>query len=325
MKTRRKLFIVSFLAPALLCLLGIFLYPAIRTAMMSFYDVSFVTDPTSAWSWVGIKNYTHLFTSKLFQRALWNVVQIWLIEGAVVLTLAMIFAVIITSGVKGKNFWRAMLYLPNVISAVALATMWLQYVFNNQYGFFKTLFEWLHWDAMASFQWTAPENLFLSMMIAFAFGSVGFYVLILVAGIDGIPEDYYEAATIEGAGAVRKMFYITIPLLKDIIKRCIVLWSAGAIGFFVYSSLFSFNTEMATVTPIVYLYDIVFGKAAGATSQELNAGGGAAVGVVVMVLVLGINGLLDLLIRTEDAKPRAIKSIHLQKSKTQIAKGRNAR
>ncbi|MEG1011136.1 MAG: sugar ABC transporter permease [Ruthenibacterium sp.] len=324
MKTRRKLFILSFLAPALLCLLGIFLYPAVRTAMMSFCDVSFVTDPTSAWSWVGMKNYMHLFTSRLFQRALWNVVQIWLVEGAIVLALAMIFAVIITSGVKGKNFWRAILYLPNVISTVALATMWLQYVFNNQYGFFKTLFEWLHWEAMAAFQWTAPENLFLSMMIAFAFGTTGFYVLILVAGIDGIPEDYYEAATIEGAGAIRKMFYITLPLLKDIIKRCIVLWSAGAIGFFVYSSLFSFNTELATVTPIVYLYDIVFGKAAGATSQELNAGGGAAVGVVVMGLVLGINGLLDLLIRTEDQKPCTIKRGNHKRVHTQNTQGRNA-
>ncbi|HIR51219.1 MAG TPA: sugar ABC transporter permease [Candidatus Avoscillospira avicola] len=299
MKRNRRLFIFSFLAPAVFCVLLVFLYPAVRTVIMSFFDVRFITDSVDQWTMVGLENYRTLFGSSVFQRSLWNILKIWIIEGAAVLALAMIFAVILTSGIKGKGFFRAMLYLPNVISVVALATMWLQYVFNNQYGLFKSLFTWLGWDAMAAFQWTAPENLFLSMMIAYAFGSVGFYVLILVAGIDGLPKDYEEAAKLDGAGAVRRLFYITIPLLKDIIKRCIVLWSAGAIGFFVYSSLFSFNTEMATVTPIVYMYEIVFGKAVGATTAKLNAGGGAAVGVIVMVLVLLVNVVLNLLIKTE--------------------------
>lgn len=297
---RKRLFIVRFLTPAMLCFLCIFLYPAVRTFLMSFFKVGFVTDNMNSWKFAGMGNYTKLMTSPLFKRSMVNVTKIWLLEGIIVLALAMLLAVIITSGVKGKSFWRAMIYLPHVISAVALATMWLQYVFNNQYGFFKVLFEMLHLDGLAAFQWTAPEHLFLSMMIAYAFGSVGFYVLILVAGIDGISEDYYEAARIEGAGIFQQWIYITVPLLKDIIKRCIVLYSAGAIGFFVYSTLFSFNTEMATVTPMVYMYEVVFGNAMGASSSELNVGAGAAVGVIIMVLVVVINTLLDLLIRSED-------------------------
>lgn len=300
LKTKRTFFILSFLTPTFLCLLVIFFYPAIRTIIMSFFDVTFVTDAMEKWSFAGVQNYRKLFFSSLFRRSVWNIVKIWLSEGAVVLGIALLFSVIITSRVKGKNFWRALLYFPNIISAVALVAMWLYYVFNNQYGLFHTVFSWLGWDTMATFQWTSPENLFLSMMIAYAFGNIGFYVLILVAGIDGIPYDYYEAATLEGAGAVRKLFSITIPLLKDIIKRCIVLWSASAIGFFVYSSLFSYSTELATVTPIVYLYDIVFGKAIGGTASNLNAGSGAAVGVIVTILVLGINFLLDFLIPTGD-------------------------
>lgn len=298
---KKRWFIIRFLAPAVLCFLVIFLYPALRTILMSFNKVGFVTDSMNSWEFTGLANYRKLMTSPLFQRALWNVFKIWIVEGAVVLSLAVVFAVIITSGVKGKNFWRAMVYLPHIISAVALATMWLQYVFNNQYGFFKVLFEIIGWDSMASFQWTAPENLFLSMMIAYAFGSVGFYVLILVAGIDGIPEDYFEAARMEGAGVIQRLFYITIPLLKDIIKRCIVLYSAGAIGFFVYSTLFSFNTENATVTPMVYMYEVVFGNAIGSSSSELNVGAGAAAGVIIMVLVLVVNSVLNRLIPTENA------------------------
>ena len=298
---KKKWFIIRFLAPAVICFLLIFLYPALRTILMSFFKVEFVTDDMDAWLFSGLSNYKKLFGSALFVQSLKNILKIWFIEGAVVLSLAMLFAVILTSGVKGKSFWRAVLYLPYVISVVALVTMWVQYVFDNQYGLFKTVFEFLHLDALAAFQWTAPENLFLSMMIAYAFGSVGFYVLILVAGIDGIPNDYYEAATIEGAGAWTKFSRITLPLLKDIVKRCIVLYSAGAIGFFAYSSLFSFSTEMATVTPIVYMYDNVFGSSSVAAT-ELNVGAGAAVGVIVMLLVLAVNTLLDKLIKTDDVQ-----------------------
>lgn len=298
---KRKGMMIGFLTPALLCFLVIFLYPAIRTFLMSFHKVGFITDSMASWQFAGIENFKKLFSSALFQRSLQNVLRIWILWGIIVLSVSLLFSVVITSGIRGKSFWRATVYMPHIISAVALVTMWVQYIYNNQYGFFKELFTFLGIASLAQFQWTAPENLFLSMMIAYSYAAIGFYVLILVAGIDGIPADYYEAATIEGAGAVRKFRHITIPLLRDIIKRCMVLYSAGAIGFFTYSSLFSFSTELSTVTPIVYMYDSVFGSAVSASASELNAGAGAAVGVIVMVMVLVVNVLLNLLIRTNEA------------------------
>lgn len=297
---KKKWFIIRFLAPAVLCFLVIFLYPCIRTLMMCFHKVNFITDSMDAWTFTGLENLATLFSSPVFLRSLVNVLKIWILTGAVILGLALLFSVMLTSGIKGKKFWRAMLYLPNIISAVALVTMWLQYVFNNQYGFFKTIFEKLHWEKMAQFQWTSPDHLFLSMMIAFTFGSVGFYVLIFVAGIDGISKDYYEAATIDGAGAVKKFVMVTVPLLKDTIKRSIVLYTAGALGFFVYSSLFSLRMELATVTPIIYMYENVFGSSLSASSTELNVGMGAAVGVIVTAMVLVVNLILDKLLKTEE-------------------------
>lgn len=298
----KKWFVVRFLAPAMLCLLFIFLYPAVRTVLMSFFKVGFITDSMKDWEFVGFANYAKLMNSPLFRQSLWNILKIWIGGGVVILSLSMLFSVIITSGIKGKNFWRAMLYLPHIISSVALVTMWMQYVYNNQYGLFKRFFELLHWDAMAQFQWTAPENLFLAMMIAYSYAGVGFYMLIMVAGIDGISEDYYEASRIEGAGIWQQFRYITLPMLKDIIKRCIVLYSAAAAGFFVYSTLFSFNTENATVTPMVYMYEVVFGTGVGSSSAELNVGAGATAGVLIMLLVLVINAVLNRIIPSEDAQ-----------------------
>lgn len=296
---KKKWFVIRFLTPAMLCLLVIFLYPMVRTVLMSFNKVGFVTDSMKDWKFVGLDNYSKLLTSPLFRRSLINILKIWLIGGVIILSLAMLYSVIITSGIKGKNFWRSMLYLPHIISSVALASMWLQYVFNNQYGLFKRLFEFLHWDAMAQFQWTSSEHLFLAMMIAYGYAGIGFYMLIMVAGIDGISEDYYEASRIEGAGLVKQFFYITLPMLKDIVKRTIILYSAAAAGFFVYSTLFSFNMENATVTPMVYMYEVVFGSGIGTSAADLNVGAGATAGVLIMVLVLLVNTVLNRLIPTE--------------------------
>ena len=296
---KKKWFVIRFLAPAMLCLLVIFLYPMVRTVLMSFYKVGFVTDSMREWEFVGLGNYEKLLTSPLFRQSLINILKIWLIGGVIILSLAMLYSVIITSGIKGKNFWRSMLYLPHIISSVALATMWLRYVFDNQYGLFKRLFEFLHMDGLAQFQWTAPENLFLSMMIAYGYAGVGFYMLIMVAGIDGISADYYEASKIEGAGIVKQFFYITLPMMKDIVKRCIILYSAAAAGFFVYSTLFSFNMENATVTPMVYMYEVVFGSGISTSASDLNVGAGAGAGVLIMVLVLLVNAVLNRLIPTE--------------------------
>ncbi len=295
----RTLFIISFLAPAVLCFLLIFLYPTVRTILMSLFHVEFITDDINSWTFIKFENFKTLFGSALFLRSLTNILKIWLIGGVVILLLATLLSVIITSGVKFKNFWRSLIYLPHIISVVALVTMWTQYAFHNQYGMFKTVFEALGLTSLAAFQWTAPQNLFLSMMIAYAYGSVGFYVLILVAGIDGISKDYYEAAEIEGANRVVMFFRITMPLLKDIFKRCIVLYSAGAMGFFAYSSLFSFSTELATVTPLVYMYDNVFGRATGNVTTPLNVGAGAAVGVLITIMVLLVNVLLDRIIPSD--------------------------
>lgn len=294
----RILFIISFLTPAVLCFLFIFLYPTARTLLMSLFQVDSVTDDMNTWVFLGLDNFAKLFGSRLFLKSMENSLKIWLLGGVAVIALATLFSFVINSGVKGKSFWRSVIYLPHIINVVALVTMWLQYAFNPRYGFFKTVFEALGLDALAAFQWTSPDHAFLSMMIAYAYGSVGFYVLILVAGMDGISKDYYEAADIEGAGKAVQFFKITMPLLKDIYKRCIVLYSAGAMGFFAYSSLFSTSTELATVVPLIYMFDNVFGRQVIST-VELNVGAGAAVGVLIMVMVLLVNWILDRLIPSE--------------------------
>ena len=118
----------------------------------------------------------------------------------------MLMAVILTSGIRGAKFFKAAIYMPNIISAVALATMWIQYVFNYDYGLLNQIVKAFGGENV---RWLGTDLIFWAMMIAFIFGSVGYYMLIFISGIEGIPQDLYEAATIDGANIFDRFFQIT--------------------------------------------------------------------------------------------------------------------
>ena len=285
LKKSRLPMIIIFLFPAVFLYGLIFFYPTVKTIVMSFFKMSSISAKMSEWSFAGLSNYNNLLNSQLFIQSLKNIFFIWLIGGVIIFFFSILFAVILTSGVKLKSFFRSIIYLPNVVSAVAMATMWIHYVYNSKYGLLKSIFSLLHLDELAAMQWTSPNNIFMALVIAYSFGMVGYFMLIFMAGIERIPSDFYEAATIDGANILQQFFYITLPLLTDVIRTNIVLWTINAIGFFVWSQLFSpLIPETGTITPMVYMYQEVFGG--NTVVLERNVGNGAAVGVILTLIIV---------------------------------------
>ena len=296
---KNKAMIVTFLAPALFMFIMVFLYPICRTVVMSFFKIEGITDSFSKWQFTGIDNYVKLMNTTLFKTSMWNLFRIWFIGGIIVMSLALLFAVILTSGIRFKSFFRAMIYLPNVVSAVALATMWLQYVYNNQYGLLSGVFKKLGLTSLAKIQWLDSDHKFYALLSAYCFGMVGYHMLIFASGIERISEDYYEAATLDGANKLGQFRYITLPLLKGVFKTNITMWSVTSVGFFVWSQLFSSVTaDNQTITPMVYLYKQIFGADNSVT--ERNSGLGAAVGVMLSVCVVLIFWLCNHLLKDDD-------------------------
>ena len=285
LKKSRLPMIIIFLFPAVFLYGLIFFYPTVKTIVMSFFKMSSISAKMSEWSFAGFSNYNNLLNSQLFIQSLKNIFFIWLIGGVIIFFFSILFAVILTSGVKLKSFFRSIIYLPNVVSAVAMATMWIHYVYNSKYGLLKSIFSLLHLDELAAMQWTSPNNIFMALVIAYSFGMVGYFMLIFMAGIERIPSDFYEAATIDGANIFQQFFYITLPLSTDVIRSNIVLWTINAIGFFVWSQLFSpLIPETGTITPMVYMYQEVFGG--NTVVLERNVGNGAAVGVILTLIIV---------------------------------------
>ena len=294
--------IILFLAPAVLCYVLVFLYPTLRTIVMSFFAVEGVSDPVSSWQFAGFKNYIGIFKTDMFIRSMLNIGKIWLVGGIGVMVLALLFAVILTSGVRGKSFYRSIIYLPNVISAVAMGTMWLNYVYNSDYGLFHDIFKALGLTKLSETLWTSPGQLFWSMLIAYCFGMVGYHMLIFMSGIERIGADYYEAATIEGATLLQQFTHITLPLLKGSIRTNLVMWTVSSVGFFVWGQLFSpVNLSNDTVTPMNYMYELVFGSSSAATTQR-NSGAGAAIGVTMAIIVVIVFFVTNFIVKNDDVE-----------------------
>ncbi len=292
---KNKTMIALFVLPCVLSLLIMFVYPVCRTVLMSFFKVESLTASTSQWAFYGFGNYEKIFGSNSFRLAMKNMLLIWIVGGVITLSLSMLMAVVLTSGLRGQKFFRAAIYLPNIVSAVALATMWIQYIFNYDYGLLNQLMELLGLEAV---KWLGSDGKFWSMLAAVSFGSVGYYMLIYISGIEGIPAELYEAATLDGANKLSQFTKITLPLMRGIIKTSITFWSINSSTFFLWSKMFApIQTEEATIVPVVYLYDIVFG---GKGILVRDAGAGAAVGVVLTLVIIGIYAVMNGLLKDTD-------------------------
>lgn len=293
---KHRVVTVGFLLPCVISVLLMFVYPTVRTVIMSFFQIGDIADSVSTWSFYGLENYAYIFQSATWQRSMINMLRIWIVGGVLTLSLALLLAVILTtSGLRFKSFYRAAIYLPNVISAVAMATMWIQYIYNQDYGLLNQLLELAGLDGV---KWLSTDTKFWAMLAAFIFGAVGYYMLIFISGIERIPGDLYEAATLDGASKVQQFTHLTLPLLRGIIRTNITFWSVHTITFFLWSRMFSpVDTEASTIVPVVYLYDTAFG---GKNTAVRNAGAGAAVGVVLALFVLLVYFLINRLLKDDD-------------------------
>jgi multiple sugar transport system permease protein len=302
LKTKKPALFI-FLAPAVICYVLVFLYPTLRTLVMSFFRVESVSDPVSKWSFFALGNYLKLFKTPIFLRSLKNIGRIWFAGGLVVMVLALTFAVILTgSRIRGTKFFRSVIYLPTVVSAVAMGTMWINYVYNSDYGLLHGVLKTLGFETASRILWTAPGMLFWSMLGAYGFGMVGYHMLIFISGIEQIPKDYYDAAYLEGSNAFQTFFHITVPNMRGVIRTNIVMWTVYTVGFFVWGQLFSpVNLSNDTVAPMNYMYELVFGSSSSAATAR-DTGAGAAIGVILMLVVVTVFFLTNYIIRHDDAE-----------------------
>lgn len=278
MKTRKRL-IALFLLPASLVYLAFFLVPAAWAFYYSSFDWSGFGENMK---FIGLGNFKELLHDPVFLLSLKNTLFILIVGGIVVFSLAFLLTVLVNSGIKGKKLFRAMIFLPNVIATIALTTLWA-FIYNPKFGLINSVFRVIGWEAGAKFTFTSIDHIFYAMLVALIWMEVGFFLVLLMAGMDKIPAEYYEAAKIEGANHWQMFTGITVPLLWDVISVATVLWSIFALKVFEFPYAFSQILPPQTIWTVgIYLYIMGFGKRV----PIYRLGYATAIGVVLLLCVV---------------------------------------
>ena len=273
--TRKQRDIIAatlFLIPGFLLYLSFFVYPLI----FCFYTSSFRWTTVVKGNFIGIANFIKMAREPLFWNALWNSVYLTVGTIPAYVVLSLLLAIIINQRIKGIGIFRTCYYIPVITSLVAVAIIWI-WLYDYRYGLFNTM---LAKVGLPRGTWLKRENTAMpSLILMLIWKRVGFFMVLYLAGLQGISETYYESARIDGANKWQCLIYITVPLLRPvifvvIIMSCIMTWREFTSIYVMTDGGPLHSTEVL----VYYLYDVGF--------NSYKMGYGSAVAVVMFVILL---------------------------------------
>lgn len=199
------------IAPVTIGLIIFYFYPFFSVIGDSFYDIG-AFDRKQGF--VGLGNYAKMMADPEMWMSLGNTFKYVLIIVPITVVLAILIAVLLNSKIRGVSVFRVIYFIPAITMAAAVAMVW-KWIFNGDFGILNYVIELLGGTAR---RWLSEKNTALLCVCCVSiWSSIGYYMIILLAGIQGISRGYYEAAEIEGANAVQKFTKITLPLLTPTI------------------------------------------------------------------------------------------------------------
>jgi ABC-type sugar transport systems, permease components len=235
--------------PTFIGLMVLNIIPAMQTLILSFEKSGAFGKST----WVGLANYKRLFQDPAVMQAIFNTFKyaIWVVPATAVFSL--IVAVLLNKKMKGVSVYRTIYFLPMVAAPAAIAMVW-RWLYNSEYGLINYALSLI---GVKGPNWIADPNVALiSIAIIGIWSSVGYNMILLLAGLQEIPKDYYEAASIDGASPIRQFFKITIPLVSPTMFFVIVTSIMGA--FQVFDLMFMIvqegNPALEKTQSLVYLF-----------------------------------------------------------------------
>jgi ABC-type sugar transport system permease subunit len=184
----------------------------------------------SPMTWVGGTNFLYLVSDPLFWKSLWNTLRFLIIHIPLQVAIALVLAEILNQQLRARGFFRAVFFLPVVISGVVVTILWKQ-LYASENGVIN---EVLLAIGLGRVEWlTSPLIAMPAIAIMATWKNVGLYVILLLAGLQSIPKQVYEAATIDGANRVQQFFNITVPMLNPVLLTVIILSTINGFSLFI--------------------------------------------------------------------------------------------
>lgn len=277
LKTREAIAAYLFLTPFMIFFLIFIVRAVVVAVQMSFYEWQ-ILRPTTPF--IGLDNYNELLNDDVWWIALRNTIIFTGLTVVGTTVVGLIAALAVTRPVRGQGFFRVLLYMPSLFSVGAVGLIWV-WLLNNQFGVINYFISFL---GMRPVNWLGDPNLVLpALSLTTIWWGFGFPMLIFIAGLQGIPEQLYEAARIDGASGWQIFWKITLPLLRPTILFVTV---TGVISHFqVYGQPFIMTAGgpgRASYTVIFYLYQIAW------TAFRMGYGAAVAVGIAFIMACLTV-------------------------------------
>jgi multiple sugar transport system permease protein len=264
---------LPYLLPTIIGFFVFILGPVVVSFLLGFTEWDLLTPP----KWIGLGNYrAMLFETPLFWTTLRNALYYTLlfVPGAVILPLFV--AVLMNQQLRGVTFYRSIYFLPVVTSTVAVALVW-QWLYNPEFGPINYVLKLVGIKGpawIASPEWAMPALVVMSIWQV-----VGYNMVIYLAGLQGIPEEFYEAAAIDGATGWRQFLHITVPLISPTTFFILIVSIIGSLQVFEQTYILTQGgPAYSTLTIAYYIYQQAF--------QFFHMGLGAALSYVLFIIIL---------------------------------------
>jgi len=267
-----------FLAPGLLIGLVFVYWPFLKTVVTSFTDAR----PFSAGQFVGLANYADVFSDPLFWVAFRNSFIYAIIVVPFMVVLPLLLALLMERIIPGTAFFRTALYTPVVASMVVVVLIW-QWLFNDR-GLINSLLQTLHLTGAPVHFLSNPVTLLGCAMVVTIWKGLGYYMVVYLAVLGNVPRELHEAAAMDGAGAARRFFTVTVPAMRTTMTLISVLSSVAA--FRVFSEVYLLAGPTAgpggADSTLVTLIE------SSGTGLSAQLGYTSAISVILFLLTLGL-------------------------------------
>ncbi|TBR59285.1 sugar ABC transporter permease [Westiellopsis prolifica IICB1] len=264
-----------FMFPAILVLLTFVVLPIVWAIFLSLQKVQLLGG--IKYEFIGFRNFTRLVEDERVWIALKNTVEYVAIVVPMQTILALVLAVTLNSGIRGKNWWRILYFLPTVTSSAVL-TLIFMWIYNTD----GLLNDFLAFVGLPTYNWLGdPAVALKGIMIMNIWSTAPFYMVIYLAALQDIPQSLYEAAELDGANDWQKFIYVTIPMLKPVTFFVVAMGIIGTFQLFDQSYIFSNGNggpNNATLTVVLLIYQAVF--------RNLQMGYAAAIAFLLATVII---------------------------------------
>ena len=268
----------AFVFPTMLGLIILNFYPFFNTIYQSFCKTC---DFGKGNIFVGPANYQQVLTRAETWQSLWNTIKYAIIEVPFGIVIALLLAVLLNKKIAGRSIYRTIFFLPMVCAPAAVAMVW-KWLYNTQFGLLNNIFH-------TRIEWISnPKIAWISIGIIGVWSIIGYNMVLFIGGLQEIPGDYYEAASIDGATGIRAFFNITLPLLSPTTFFIVQTRIIGALTIFdlMFMVMDKTNVALPKVQSIVYLfYQYAFTNG--------NKGYGATLVMVLVIFIMIVTYILQ--------------------------------